>query len=202
MSWFSNLTGGGSSYKNPADAAQPYFEQMPSYISKYEDPYINYGLNAGAQNANQFSKMATDPTGYYNDLYSTYEPSDSYQYNSDKMAETASNTAAAGGYSGTDSDIEKQTEQQNALLDQDWQQYLNNVLGIQGTGLQGNQSFYNTGFQASNTSLDDYLGMLNAEAGLAYNSTSQENSYNQAQQNALLGALGKASGSAAYGFLG
>lgn len=199
MSWVSSLFGGSKpQYQDPAASAQPYYEQMPQYIQSYTTPYINYGLQAGQQNASQFSQMAMDPANYYNDLYSTYEPSDYYQYQSDQMAKTASNTAAAGGFSGTESDIQKQTEQQNALLDADWQQYLNNVLGIQSTGLQGNQQLYNTGANESNIALDDYMNMLNSQAGLAYNSTQGQNAYNANMYNQQMGSLGALGGMAAY----
>lgn len=193
MSWFSNLMGGGS-YQDPAAAASKYYDQVPDYVSKYYDDYINKGKAAGDINAEQFSKMASDPTAFYDSIYNTYKPSAYYQHQSDLMHKTAANTAAAGGYSGTESDIQKQTEQQNALADMDWDKYLQEVLGIQQGGLQGNQQMYNTGFQASNMSAEDLLNMLNAQGGLAFNSAAQKNAYNQANNNSLLGGIGNLAG--------
>ena len=49
----------------------------------------------------------------------------------------ARNAAAGGGYAGLPFDQEQQTTLVNALMNDDMQQWLQNVLSIQGTGLTG-----------------------------------------------------------------
>lgn len=197
MSWFSSMMNGGS-YTNPADAAMPYLEEVGGWVDQYYNPYIETGLEAGGIAQDQYAAMASDPGQFYDDIYSDYDQSDWYKYNSDMMGETASNTAAAGGYSGTDTDIMKQTELQNALLSKDFQQYLQNYMAIQGQGLQGEQQMYTTGYGASNQAANAMIQNSNAKAGLSYAGTANQNQYNAATTNALMEAIGLTAGSAAY----
>ena len=198
MSWLSSLASGSPSYQNPADAAMPYLNQVPDYVHQYYDPYISNGLSAGQTNMSVYGSMASNPQQYYNNLYSGYNVSPYAQYQSDQMQKAATSAAASGGYAGTDSDIARQEEEQNAILSNDWNQYLSQVLGIQNTGLAGNQQMYNTGFNASNMSAEDLIGMLNAQAGLAYNSVNNQNAYNAQKYNNSMGALGTIAGYAMY----
>lgn len=197
MSWFSSMMNGGN-YSNPADAAMPYLEEVPGWVDEYYNPYIETGLEAGGIAQDQYAAMASDPAAYYNDIYSNYDQSDYYKYQSDLMGETAANTSAAGGYSGTDTDVMKQTELQNALLSKDFQQYLTNYMAIQGQGLQGEQQMYTTGYGASNQAANAMIQNSNAKAGLSYAGTASQNQYNAATTNALMEAMGMTAGSAAY----
>ena len=201
MSWLDDATDmigvtDTDGYNNPASAGQAYLDKIPGYVDQYMQPYINMGQTAGGIAQEQYAKMASDPTGYYNDIYATYEPSDYYAYQSDQLAKTQGNTAAAGGFSGTYNDQNAQMETQNALMNQDWDKYLNQVLGIQGGGLEGEQKMYQTGFGASSEALKGLTGYANSSAGLGYKSTQNQNAYDAQQQqqqnsmiNSAMGAL-------------
>lgn len=187
---------GGSSYSNPATAAQPYLDNIPGYVDQYMQPFIDMGQTAGGIAQQQYGQMASDPTGYYDSLYQSYEPSDYYQYMSDQLGKTQQNTAAAGGFSGTTNDQNQQMTTQNALMNYDWNQYLEQVLGIQSGGLQGEQQMYNTGFQASNNALEGMTGYANASATNQAGGIANQNAMKNAQSQALLQAAGL--GTAAY----
>jgi len=191
MSFYDSMFGSSS---NPYDAAKPYLNQMPSYIDKYMNPYINMGQTAGNIAQTQYGQMAQDPSAYYNSIFQSYEPSDYYKYMSDQLGKTQSATAAAGGFSGTESDINNQMTTKNALMSKDWQDYLNNLLNIQGTGLQGEQQMYTTGYGASNNALDQYMKYLMGSAGMAYGSTNYQNQMNNAQNQAIMSAATSALG--------
>lgn len=191
MGWVNDITSlGGSAYDNPADSAQPYLDLIPGYVDTYMQPYIDMGQSAGNIAQTQYAQMASDPAAYYNQIYSTYEPSDYYKYQSDQLAQTQQNTAAAGGFSGTTNDQNSQMTTQNALMNYDWNQYLNQVLGIQGSGLQGEQQMYNTGFNASNNALAGMTGYANASAGNQAMGTMNSN----AMANGLISMGGQAIG--------
>jgi hypothetical protein len=190
MGWYDDAMGavglGGDDYQNPADSASPYLEAIPGYVDKYMNPYIDMGQTAGGIAQNQYAQMASDPTGYYNSIYDSYNQSDYEKYMSDQLAKTQQNTAAAGGFSGTQNDVNQQMTTQNALLSQDWNKYLEQVMGIQGGGLQGEQKMYNTGYNASTNALQGMTGYANSMAGLNYKGTQNQNAYNQSQNDAML----------------
>jgi len=193
MSWFSTITdpitGVSSNWQNPATAAQTYLDKIPEYANQYYQPYIDQGNSSRDILSKQYGQMSQNPADYYNSLYQTYEPSDYYKYNSDQMQKNMTNTAASGGYAGTENDVYNQAQQQNALLNQDWNSYLNSLLGIQGTGLQGEQGFYNTGYNASTGAANMMNQYALTSSGLAYNGVNQQNAYNQAKTEALNKAI-------------
>jgi hypothetical protein len=188
----------GGSYDNPADSAQPYLDKIPGYIDKYMDPYINMGQQAGNVAQEQYAKLASNPAAYYQDIYSGYNQSPSYQYQSDQMSKAAENSAAAGGYAGTEADYSKQMEINNALMDQDFSKYMNYIMQLQNTGLQGEQQMYNTGYGASTQALNGMTGYANNSANNQFQGTQAENQ----MSNAMLSMLMQGGGMLAGGMMG
>lgn len=186
-----------ASYDNPADAGMPYLQQIPGTVSPYYQPYINWGQQSGNMLMNAYSPMVTDPIGYYNSIMGTYSESPAYQYNQQQATQAQQGSAAAGGFTGTPYDQQQQAATTTGLLAQDQQQYLNNVLGIQGTGLQGEQNFFNTGFQAS-TGLADELGSNLAQEGqMSMQGAEYQNFLDSQRRNANMGLLGQGLGAGA-----
>lgn len=188
MGWMNDVFGGG--YSNPADAAQPYLDKIPGYVDQYEQPYIDTGLQAGNIAQQQYALMASNPSGYYNSLYGGYNTSPEAQYQSDQMSKAQSNSAAAGGFSGTEYDYDQQMAAQNAISQEDWEKYLNDVLGIQTTGLGGEQKMYQTGYNASQNALQGDIGYANASAANQFGGTQASN----AMSSGMLGMLGQSAG--------
>ena len=85
----------------------------------------------------QYGQMAEDPQDFLRQIESGYTPSEGYQYKQNKILQAMRNAAASGGRAGTMLDQEGQGDAVRGLLGEDMQQYLNNVLGIQGGGLSG-----------------------------------------------------------------
>lgn len=199
MSWLSKTFGGGSdNYTNPADVAMPYLEQVPGQVDKYYNPYIEMGTTAGNVAQPQYAKMASDPSAFMNELMKDYDESEWEQYQEDKLTDEAAADAAMGGYTGTDQDIQNQSELVQGLSSKDMQQWINTVLGILNGGLSGEQEMYNIGYGASNSAADANISNLNAEAGLSYKGQENENAYNASQTNGFLKALGDVGGAALY----
>lgn len=189
MSLYEKLFG-----RNPASAAQPYLNQIPGALHEGFDPYIQFGLGAGSNLSSQYQNMAADPTEYYNRMMQGYMPSKAYQEQRDEALRAAGNTAAAGGMRGTQQDIENSSRITNALLGNDMQQWYQNLMGIQGTGLQGQQNLYNTGFGASQGLTGDLSNLYGTQAQLAFQNQAQNNLNNQGLLGAGLGALGAMGG--------
>lgn len=188
MGWMNNVFGGG--YSNPADAAQPYLNKIPGYTDQYMNPYINIGQTAGNIAQQQYGAMASNPSQYFNSLYSGYETSPEYNFLSDQLKKTQNATAASGGFSGTANDINDQMSAQNALLDQNWDRYFNQVTGLQNTGLAGETGMYNTGFGASNNALNALQNYANASAQNQFGGTQASNAMSSGMLGTLLGATG------------
>lgn len=163
--------GGG----NPANAAAPYINQIPGQLHQTYDPYINRG-NAQYDSLNkQYTTMGQDPTAYLNSMLQSYTPSKGYQLQRDEALRAAGNTAAAGGMRGSLDDITKQSRLADSLMGQDMQQWLSNVMGIQNQGLQGQQHFYDQGYNMANNMGSDLSNVLGTQSQLAFQGQSQQN---------------------------
>lgn len=142
------------------------YGKMQDVTHKYYDPYYNRGTQAGNVLEGLYGPMATDPGAHLEKLMEGYKPSAGYQQRKTEMLGAAGNTAAAGGIRGTEQDQLNQSRMVDRLLGEDMQQYLNNVMNIQGRGLQGEQGFYNTGYNAGQNieqSLNNILGSQQTE---------------------------------------
>jgi len=166
---------GSSGQKNPSDAAMPYLNQIPDISKQYYQPFIDRS-NSAYNNLNpQYLNMMHNPSNFLDNLISNYEPSRSYQLRKDEMERSAGNTAAAGGMRGSLFDITNQSRIRDALLGEDMQSWLSNVLGIQKMGQQGQQNFYDTGFQAAHGLSSDIANALATQASLEFQGQRERN---------------------------
>lgn len=192
---------GGGSGQNPANAAMGYLNQIPNMAQGYLNPYSEEGnkayhslldqySNRSASNPNQFpneySQMARDPNDFINNLMKGYESSRGYNYKQKKMLSEARNTAASGGFAGTQYDQANQSELIRDLLGSDMHEYLTNVMNIQNKGLEGEErrlmgreraltGATDRGYNAS-SDLASILGSnMMAQAGLRFQGQREEN---------------------------
>jgi phage-related minor tail protein len=194
MSWLSDFFKGG---KNPADAAMPYLNQIPGMEKQYYDPFINYGKEAANTLTPQFNQMSQDPAAFLESIMSKYQPSRAYQLRNEEALRAAGNTAAAGGLRGSLGDIKNESRISDALLGQDMQEWLNNVLGIQKEGQQGLGHQFDTGFNATQGLTGDLSNVLGTQASLAFQGQANQN---KSRSDALSGILQAIGGIAGFGF--
>lgn len=193
----------GGSQQNPARAARPYLEKIPGIGEQYYSPYVNRGEEANQQAGDIYKRLSMDPQAFLNQIMQGYKPSEGYKFKSEQGQKAALGAARAGGYLGSDYDELKRAELANQLASQDMQQYIDNILGLQGAGLSGLQHQGDTGFQAS-SGLADYLG--NAYGNRAQLEASGRQYQNQARGNMFgnmlqtgLSAAGMAAGAPGAG---
>lgn len=187
MGFLDKLFGGN---KNPADSAMPYLNQIPGVAHQYYDPFVQQGMNAYNVMNPQLEGMASDPSAFLDKILQGYQPSRSYQMKFDEGSRAAGNSAAAGGMRGSINDITAQSRLADSLMGEDMQQWLSNVLGIQGRGLQGLGNLYNTGYDASGRLSSDLTNNLGNQGQLAFQGQREKNQ----RFNDLLGGLGGALG--------
>ncbi len=189
MGFWNNLFGGG----NQEDPMQ-YLNQIPQQTGQYLNPYIQQGQQAGSAAQGQYGQMAQNPMDFLNQIMAGYKPSQGYQYKQGVMGRDMANTAASGGFRGTNEDQRQRGELINALMGQDMQQYLQNVLGIQGTGLQGQELGAGRGFQASGDMANITGTNLSERAGLRMNQENQRITDRGNMMKMLASIAGAASG--------
>jgi hypothetical protein len=147
MSLFGGRGGGGNAGMN-------YLNQIPGMAMGYLNPYTEEGKkaysslldqysNTSTTNQNQFpaeySQMARDPNAFVNNLMKGYEPSRGYNYKQNQMLGAARNSAASGGFAGTQYDQAQQGELVRDLLGSDMGEYLSRIMGTQNAGLAGEE---------------------------------------------------------------
>jgi len=196
MSWLSKLFKGG---KNPADAAMPYLDQIPGMEQQNYNPYIQRGSTAYDTMTPSLNRMTTDPTGFIDELMKHYQESQGYKLKRDEGLRAAGNTAAAGGMRGSLSDIETESRLADSLLGDDMQQWLQNVLGIQKEGLQGESHLYDTGFDATKNLTGDLSNVLGTKASLAFQGQANKNQQKSDLFSGLMKAFGGVAGLALPG---
>ena len=195
MGFFSNIFG---KQRSASSAADPFLRQLDEMARNNYNPHVQRGERAAQSLEPLFKRFSEDPTGYLNELQQGYKPSTGYNFKRNELEEQARNAAAAGGFSGTPYHQQQQTRLVEGLLNDDMQQWLQNIMGIQSTGLTGQQGFANTGYNATE-SLTDILGSnLNQRAQMAYRDQEEKNARRMARFNKLLelgGTAAKAFGS-------
>lgn len=178
--------------KNPSKEAMPYYEEAKNTVQQGYQPYIDKGNAAGNVLTPIYEQMAQDPAAFLNALMQQYQPSKGYQYKSEQLGRELGNTAAAGGISGTPEHQRQQGELTDNLLSQDMDKFLQSLLGIFGQGVQGEQGFYNQGYQASGNKTSDLSNILGTQGTLAYKGAQQENEDNNSLMKLFSNALGAA----------
>lgn len=174
------FTGG----KNPANKAMPYLQQAGDLFQ----PYAQQGQQAYGQLNPIYGDMATDPTAYLQKILQAYEPSKAFQTRRDEALRAAGNTAAAGGYRGTGYDAQTEGRLADQLLGEDMQEWLKNVLGIQGEGLTGLSDIYGKGYDAT----QNLSNVFGTEGSLAFQGQAQKNKSINDLLSALMGGAGMA----------
>jgi hypothetical protein len=217
--------------------ANQYLGQTPGYVDQYLSPYMQAGQGAMGTLQGQYQGLlGQNPSGQYqnlvnqsnpmenylgltrnpgeimNQMGSGYQQSPGYQYNVDQATKASNNAAAAGGFIGSPQQQEQLAHQVSGMASQDYNQYLNNAMGLYGQGLQGMGNLYGAGMQGmqgqqqlgygaaqgANQTLSD---MLRAQAQNAQ-SQAEMQYYNTQDRNKAKAEQGSAMGGLFGGLLG
>lgn len=175
MSFFGDLTGGlFGGGGNPADAAMPYINQIPGELKKYLQPYVDRGNQAYDFLNPLFSQMASDPAGYLKGIESQYSESPDFIRRRDEAEQAARTASAAGGMLGTPDQLKQASQIADSLQGQDMQQWLQNVMGLQGRGISGESGFEQQGYGASSNLAQALASVLAQQGNLAFQRQQQE----------------------------
>lgn len=172
MSWFSQAFGKN---KNPANEANRYMSQIPGAMQPYYQPFIDQGKGAGDKLSAQYDQMTQDPGAFMANLGKGYKESPGYQFKLQQAMNAGNNAASAGGMLGTPASQQQNMQMGNDIASQDYNDYMQNLMGAFGMGQQGQQKFQEQGYGAS-TGYGENLGnVLGSQGQLAYNAAAGDN---------------------------
>ncbi len=167
----SGLFGGGDEERE----TNKLLDQIPDQLKQYLMPYINAGQGALGKVGPEYDKLMADPNELIKRIGGGYQESPGYQWRKDQGLNAIQNAQAAGGMTGTGQHQQMAGELAGNLANQDYNNYMNQALGLYGAGLQGNQGLAEMG-QRSGSSLGENLaqmlyqrGKLNYERGASKN---------------------------------
>lgn len=174
-------------HSNPADAAMPYLNQIPETIKPYYDPYVNAGQDALGQLMQQYQSLLSNPQSIYNMGAQGFTESPGYQYQMNQGMNAINNAAASGGYLGTTGHQQNAGNMASNMANQEFQNYLGQMLGLYGTGLKGMEGINTMGYGASNELANSLGNNLMNQGNMAYLGQSNQNQANADLFKTLLG---------------
>ena len=179
----------GAGQKNPAGAAMPYLNQIPGQVQPYYQPFIDAGKNSMGKTSGIYDQMSQNPGEYYNQLASGYKESPGYQHRLNSALQAGTNAQAAGGMAGSPQHEEMNMTLANDIAGKDFNDYMNQVFGINQAGLQGEENTTNRGYNAS-TGYGNILGSNTAQqAGLAFQGQAGQNQANAGNMGNVFGGI-------------
>ena len=179
---------------NGFDEANPYLQQMQGGIDKYMNPYINAGRGAMGTLQDQYNNLINDPGALMGKFGAGYKQSPGYQYNVDQATRASNNAASAGGFVGSPQQQAQMAKQIGGIASQDYDKYMQNAMGLYGTGLQGMGNINQMGFNASTQGMNSLNDMLKMQAQLAYSNANNQNQSEGGMMSGLGGLLGAGAG--------
>jgi hypothetical protein len=181
------MMGGG---KDPYGQASKYYDRIPDTLKPYFQPYINAGQGAMGQLQGQYGNLVNDPSGFLKNLGQGYQQSPGYDWQMKQAQNAATNAAAAGGMAGSPQHQQQAAQLASNIANQDYYNYLQNALGVYGTGLQGLQGINQMGFGASTGLGENLANSLMNQGNMAFSGQASRNQAQGSQWGDLLGGLG------------
>jgi hypothetical protein len=185
MGILDSILGGGSSHSAP-----DIYGPVKAEVTPYYQPYVDAGTNSLGGLQEQLARMYQDPSALYDQLGAGYRESPGYQHNVQSATQAANRAAAAGGQLGSPAEQQALAGQISGMADQDYGNYMQNMMGMYGQGVQGLQGLTGMGYQASSGLADQLANARYQQAGLE----AQARQADQAGMSGLLGALGMGAG--------
>jgi hypothetical protein len=179
---------------NPANAAMTQLNKIPGQVNPYYQPYINAGQAAQQKLTGQYGSLIDNPGQKFAELGAGYKESPGYQAKLREALAGANNAAALGGAGGLGSYGHEQLASQAAgdVANQDFEQYINHILGMYGKGLGGEEDINKMGFGAS-TGYGDILGNIGGQkANYAAAGQDWKNQNNQQNWGNIFSGAGQA----------
>lgn len=188
MGLLDTVFGGGQANAGRAQSAgydkamgymNPYYQGGLADYNKYRgavggqgDMLAQYGNPADYA----WRSAGLSPQEYYQNLMGGYTTSPQAQYQTDQMQKAAQRGASASGMMGSGTFFDSLQRNQQDIVAQDQDRWLNNMLGV-----NNQQMGYLNNFQGQQ---NDYMNRLNGLAGVGYNAANAMGQYSVGQGGA------------------
>ena len=194
----SGLMGLFGNQKNPADAANQYYDQISQQANQYNQPYYQAGMNQLGGLQDQYGQLMNDPGGKFNQIGQSFQQSPGFKFAMEQAMNAQNRSAAAGGMAGSPMHEQMAQTQATDLANQDYYNYMNGALGLYGQGLGGAQNLAGMGQQAGNNMSEMIAQQLAQQGQNAYEGQAAKNQNKSNSFGNLFGGLGSL---AAFKFL-
>jgi len=170
-----------------------YIKKIEPTYHEYYDPYVESGRRANATLEEQFNKLLSDPAALYKHFAQGFEESPGYEFGMKNALRGSDQAAAAGGYLGTPGHEEQSARLAQDLSSDEFNKFMQQILGLYGQGLQGESGINERGYGAS-TGLAGNLSSLYGSQ--AENAANNANAKDKAWSTLIASILGGAAGGA------
>lgn len=180
--------------KNPANVGIKELNKIPGQTKGYYDPYINAGRDSLNKLQDQYGQLSSDPGKRFAELGAGYKESPGYQAKLREALAGANNAAAMGGGGGLGTYGHQQMAGQAAgdVANEDYEQYINHIMGLYGKGLEGEGQLNQQGQRASE-GYADILGNNTAQkANLMTQGQDWKNQNSNQDWSNIIGGAGQA----------
>lgn len=163
---------GGFFGGDPEESYRKYGEELggiPGQVSPYIKPYFEAGVGALPTLQQQYGGLMNDPTGFMNKLGAGYQQSPGFKLALEQALAGANRSAAAGGMAGSPSAQTESMDLASGMASRDYNQYLQNAMGIYGTGLAGESGLAKMGAESGQSMANMIANVIakSAQARLA-----------------------------------
>ena len=178
----------GKAGKNPSDAAMGYLNQIPGQTKPYYQPYMDAGKGALSNLQNEDGDLLNGTK--QNQLGENYKQSPGYQFALQQALQGSNNAAAMGGNLGMPQHEQSNMETAQGLASQDYNNYMQNQMGLYGQGLQGNQGLNQMGYNANTGYADMMAQLLGTQGQYGAAGADWKNTQNKNNWANIFGGLG------------
>jgi hypothetical protein len=147
---------------------QSYLQQIPGQITPYYQPFIDAGTGAMSNLQGQYGQLINDPGAKFNQMGQSFQQSPGFNWQMQQALQGANHAAASGGMAGSPEHEQQNEQVANNLANQDYYNYMNNVTGLYGQGLHGEQDMMHQGYDATKSLTDQIAQALSQEARMQY----------------------------------
>lgn len=144
----------GHGYKAAQNQLQDFYGQQQGYMN----PFITQGMQ-GAQPMQNAMERMLNPTDLYNEWSQGYETSPAAQQTMQRAQESGLNAAGAMGLSGSTPALRAIQQGAGNIMQQDRQNYMQDLMNKYLTGANMAQNLYGMGQQAG-TNMAGYAGQM------------------------------------------
>lgn len=190
-----------SGKRNPSDAAMGYLNQIPGQAGQYLSPYVNAGQGALPVLQDQYAGLLGSPGNRLNEIGQSYQQSPGFKFALDQALGASGRAASAGGMAGSPQHEQTNMGVATGLANQDYNNWMQNALGLYGKGLAGEQGMAQMGQQGAQNMSDLIAQQLAQQAQLAFSGQASKNQSNP-WGNILGGVLSLLPGGGLLGGLG